>query len=117
MTHSTGSRRIVKSDRRPDGLGSDSGPSSGFVDGGTDVLDDDLREPDHRCGVKTLDSTKAGDRFTCPTCEIEYVFTVGVFRQWLPVYEQTGQLPHAHAFKITYEDDDRGAIALSTEEY
>lgn len=90
---------------RPNDLGPDSGPASGFVDGGTDVLDDELREPDHRCGTKTLDSTKAGDRYTCPTCGIEYVFTVGAFRQWLPYYESAGQLPHAHAFKVQAEDD------------
>lgn len=83
-----------------------SGPAGGFVDGGTDVLDAGMREPDHRCGTKALDATQPGDRHVCIECERVFVFVAVPFRQWLPLYESTGQRPHAHAVKRGDSDED-----------
>lgn len=74
----------------------ESGPSSSFVDKDYDeVLTAELRVPDHRCSPIPR-KAKLGARYTCPECETVYVWSAGNFAQWLPFYEQTGQLPHSH---------------------
>lgn len=87
----------------------ESGPSSSFVDNDYDeVLTAELRAPDHRCDPQPRKASP-GARFTCPECETVYIWSEATFKQWLPHYESSGQLPHSH---VQHGDTDENGAEL-----